>query len=252
VTAQALLEVEGIHKTFGALQVSRGISLTLPAGARHALIGPNGAGKTTFVNIVSGLLQPSAGKISIQGTDVTRASAEKRVRMGLVRTFQISSLFTHLTVAENVALGVSARKRTDWLPWGEMRRQTGMLDETADILDRTGLLKLATTRLSRLAYGQRRLVEIAIALALRPQILVLDEPAAGLSSADREVLFDLLTALPPELAVLIIEHDMSLVFRLARTISVLVEGAVLTEGSVEEIRNDQRVRDVYLGSSAHG
>jgi len=252
-TASApLLRVENIHKSFGALRVSRDISLSLAGGARHALIGPNGAGKTTFVNIVSGLLQPSAGHIFIRDTDVTRVSAERRVKLGLVRTFQISSLFPRLTVAENVALGISARRGTDWKAWGEMRGQAATLAETAAILSETGLLAMAGTQVAKLAYGQRRLVEIAVALALKPAILVLDEPAAGLSTAEREVLLRLLLALPADLAILVIEHDMSLVFRLAQTITVLVDGAILTEGTTADVRNDPRVRDVYLGARAHG
>lgn len=247
----ALLEVDQVSKNFGALRVSKGVSLTLPAGARHALIGPNGAGKTTFVNMVSGLVKPSAGRIRIGGIDVTRRSAERRVRLGLVRTFQISSLFPHLSVAENVALAISARRGTDWIPWGQMRRQAATLEEAAIVLKETGLLDLANSPVHRLAYGQRRLVEIAVALALRPKILLLDEPAAGLSTADREVLLNLLFGLPSDLAILIIEHDMGLVFRLARTISVLVEGEVLLEGEAEVVRQDPRVREVYLGSRPH-
>jgi len=256
VTADAaieppLLSVEAVDKNFGALRVSRNVSLSLMRGARHALIGPNGAGKTTLVNLISGLLRPSAGRIFIEGRDVTRASAEQRVKLGLVRTFQISSLFPKLTVAENVALGVSARRGRDGYVWGEMRRDKATLDATEAILHRTGLADFAGVTVARLAYGQRRLVEVALALALEPKILVLDEPAAGLSNAEREALLDLLFKLPQDLAVLIIEHDMSLIFRLARTITVLVDGAILVEGTVQDVRSDPRVRDVYLGSRSH-
>jgi branched-chain amino acid transport system ATP-binding protein len=225
-----VLRLDNINKSFGALWVSRNVSLSLAPGARQALIGPNGAGKTTLAHLISGVVRPTSGHIFLGSQDITRVSVERRVGLGLVRTFQISSLFPKLTVAENVALGVSARLKRDWKFWGEVRNQQDIL----------------------LDYGQRRLVEVALALALNPKILVLDEPAAGLSSAEREVLFNVLIELPKDLAVLIIEHDMSLVFRLANKITVLVEGAVLTEGTVEEVRNSAQVREVYLGTRAHG
>jgi branched-chain amino acid transport system ATP-binding protein len=246
-----LLHIDNVTKSFGALQVARGITFSLPQGARQALIGPNGAGKTTLVNLISGVLPPTSGQIHIGSRNVTRVSAEQRVRLGLVRTFQINSLFPRLTVAENVALGVSAHAGRDWRPWGEMRRQDDTLRTTEQLLENTGLASYANTQVTNLAYGQRRLVEVALALALEPKILVLDEPAAGLSAAEREALLALLFRLPPELAVLIIEHDMSLVFRLARKITVLVEGAILVEGTVDEVRNNPQVREVYLGSRTH-
>jgi branched-chain amino acid transport system ATP-binding protein len=247
-----LLRLENVSKSFGALNVSRNVSLTLDPGARQALIGPNGAGKTTLINLISGVLRPSAGRIYIGEIDATRASAEERVRLGLVRIFQINSLFPKLTVAENVALGVSARARRDWRPWGEMRREVDTLQATEAILVSTGLAAFAGIEVAKLAYGQQRLVEVALALALEPRILLLDEPAAGLSGAEREALLALLFKLPESLAVLIIEHDMSLVFRLARKITVLVEGGILVEGTVDEVRNDPRVRNVYLGHRSHG
>jgi branched-chain amino acid transport system ATP-binding protein len=251
-SGQTVLRLAAVDKHFGALQVSRGVNLSLAKGARQALIGPNGAGKTTLVNLLSGNLKPNSGTIHIADRDVTNLSVEQRVRLGLVRTFQISSLFAHLTVAENVALGVSARMGCDWKLWGEMRHQTPILQQAEYILETVGLLADAGSRVATLAYGRRRLVEIALALALEPKILVLDEPAAGLSGAEREVLLNALQHLPPGLAVLIIEHDMSLVFRLANKITVLVEGAILVEGTVEEVRGSQAVRDVYLGARVHG
>ncbi|MGZ5024753.1 MAG: ABC transporter ATP-binding protein, partial [Chthoniobacterales bacterium] len=247
-----VLRLDHIDKRFGALHVARGVNLTLARGARQALIGPNGAGKTTLVHLISGVLQPDSGSLYIGSRNITQMSVEHRVRLGLVRTFQISSLFPHLTVAENVALGVSARVGCDWKFWGEMRRQTRVLDEAKSIIVATGLLADAGSKVSTLAYGRRRLVEIALALALEPKILVLDEPAAGLSSAEREVLVDVLQRLPTDLAVLIIEHDMSLVFRIANKITVLVDGAVLIEGTVDEVRASRRVREIYLGTRSHG
>ena len=245
------LAIESISKNFGGLRVSREISLALPTGARHALIGPNGAGKTTLVNIISGLLQPSAGTIQLAGTDITNASPERRVALGLARTFQISSLFPNLTVVENVGLAFEARFGLDRRLWGSVRKSAEVVDGAAALLQNLGLLDLAAKRVADLPYGQRRLVEIALVLALAPKTLLLDEPAAGLAAADRGALLDLLLRPPAELSVLVIEHDMSLVFRLAQRITVLVEGQVLTEGAVAEIRADPRVRDVYLGSRVH-
>jgi branched-chain amino acid transport system ATP-binding protein len=247
-----LLRLDDVSKSFGALRVARNVNLTLDAGARQALIGPNGAGKTTLVNLISGIVRPSLGRIYIGSVDVTRASAEERVRLGLVRTFQINSLFPKLTVAENVALGVSAHAGRDWRPWGELRNETKTLEATQSILASTGLAAYAGIQVATLAYGQQRLIEIALALALKPKILLLDEPAAGLSGAEREALLALLFKLPPSLAVLIIEHDMSLVFRLAQKITVLVEGEILVEGTGDEIKNNPQVRDIYLGHRSRG
>jgi branched-chain amino acid transport system ATP-binding protein len=247
-----MLAIEGLCKNFGALAVSRDISLSLPDGARHALIGPNGAGKTTLVNLISGLVRPSAGRIRLAGSDITDASPERRVALGLARTFQISSLFPHLTVAENVGLAVAGRLKRDGRIWNRLRAQTDIIDGAGELLDRIGLLPLAQRPIATLPYGQRRLVEIALVLALEPKLLLLDEPAAGLASEDRTLVLDLLLRLPSTLAILIIEHDMSVVFRLAERITVLVEGAILLSGTPEEIRADSRVRDVYLGVRSHG
>lgn len=248
----AALAVAGVSKNFGGLRVAREITLTLPEGARHALIGPNGAGKTTLVNMISGLLRPSAGTIHLAGIDITHVSPERRVAAGLARTFQISSLFPSLTVVENVGLAFEARFGLDRRLWGSVRQSSAVIDGAAVLLQSLGLIDLAGKRVADLPYGQRRLVEIALVLALEPKTLLLDEPAAGLAAADRGALLDLLLRLPSGLSVLVIEHDMSLVFRLAQRITVLVEGQVLTEGSVGEIRADPRVRDVYLGSRTHG
>jgi branched-chain amino acid transport system ATP-binding protein len=246
------LEVERLNKAFGALRVTRDVSFALSVGARHALIGPNGAGKTTLVNLISGLLQPSSGTIRLGNIDVTRLSAERRVAHGLVRTFQITSLFPKLTVAENIGLAVMARTGIAWRPWSSISRNSAVMDETVEYLRLLCLLDLAQQPIVSLAYGQRRLVEIALALALKPRILLLDEPSAGLPSADRRALAGILLGLPSELAILLIEHDMSLVFQFAKHITVLVEGEILAEGEAEEIRRDPRVMSVYLGSHSHG
>jgi branched-chain amino acid transport system ATP-binding protein len=245
------LEIDRVSKSFGALRVAREVSLSLRRGARHALIGPNGAGKTTLVNLVTGLLSPSGGAIRLDGADITALAPERRVALGLARTFQINSLFPKLTVAENVALALEARLGDDHKVWGRLRSRGEIIDGTASCLTSLGLIELAPRRISDLPYGQRRLVEIALVLALEPKTLLLDEPAAGLSSSDRHAVLELLLQLPRSLTVLVIEHDMSLVFRLAERITVMVEGSVLVEGTPAEIRANHEVRDVYLGKRSH-
>jgi branched-chain amino acid transport system ATP-binding protein len=246
------LELKGLRKRFGALAVTQDVNLALDAGARHALIGPNGAGKSTLVNQITGVVQPDAGQVFVGGEDVTRLAPEQRVKRGLARTFQINSLFPPLTVAEHVALALSARGGLDARIGAPPAARGALVDEAAERLRELGLLSLAPRTVRELAYGQRRQVEIALALALDPKVLLLDEPVAGVPQAEARVLFDLLERLPERVAVLVIEHDMGLVFRFARRITVLVEGAVLVEGSVAEIRADARVRDVYLGKRHHG
>jgi branched-chain amino acid transport system ATP-binding protein len=248
---QPALEVSGLCKNFGALAVTQNINLTLYPGARHALIGPNGAGKTTLVNQITGVLKPDAGAIRLFGTDITHATPERRVSLGVVRTFQIISLFLRLTVAENIGLAVAASRSIDAKPWGSLRDDDRVVEGVRELLERLDLLSVAERPLSELGYGQRRLVEIALALALKPKVLLLDEPAAGVSSRDLGMLLEILSRLPTDIAILVIEHDMSLVFRFAHRISVLVGGALLVEGSVDEVRANQQVRDVYLGRRAH-
>jgi branched-chain amino acid transport system ATP-binding protein len=245
--SQPALEIRGLCKNFGALKVTQDVNLTLRSGARHALIGPNGAGKTTLVNQITGVLKPNAGIIRLFGTDITGAAPERRVALGVVRTFQIISLFLRLTVAENVGLAVAAQCSLDAKPWGSLRDEDRVIEGVHELLERLDLMSVAQRTVRDLGYGQRRLVEIALALALKPKVLLLDEPAAGVSSRDLGMLLDILTRLPADIAVLVIEHDMSLVFRFAQRITVLVGGGVLVEGSVDEVRANQQVRDVYLG-----
>jgi branched-chain amino acid transport system ATP-binding protein len=245
------LELRGLSKQFGELKVTRDVNLQLAPGARHALIGPNGAGKSTLVHLITGLLKPSRGQVLLSGRDVTGMASERRVKLGLARTFQINSLFNQLTVGENIGLALSAREGIDSRLFSGVTQSSALMDEAADLLRSLGLLDLAGRSVVSLAYGQRRLIEIALALALRPSVLLLDEPVAGVPSTEGHRLFDLLERLPEDVATLVIEHDMDLVFRFARRITVLVEGAVLVEGSVEEVRSDPRVRAVYLGERTH-
>jgi branched-chain amino acid transport system ATP-binding protein len=251
MTASAL-DIRGLCRNFGALAVARDIDLTLARGARHALIGPNGAGKTTLVNLITGALRPSAGRVVLDGNDVTGLSEAVRARRGIARTFQINRLFAGLSVLDNVCLAVAERTGAACRLWGSARRDADLVDAAIAGLDALRLTADALKPVRELAYGRQRLVEIAIALAQRPRVLLLDEPAAGVPSSESHLILDVVAALDPDIAVLIIEHDMDVVFRFARRISVLVAGTVLTEGTPDEIRTDPRVRAVYLGKAAGG
>ncbi|MBN4667303.1 ABC transporter ATP-binding protein [Pandoraea nosoerga] len=247
----AALEIQGLSKRFGQLDVTRNVSLSLPVGARHALIGPNGAGKSTLMNLLTGVLKPNAGVVRVGGTDVTTMPSHKRVKLGLARTFQLNTLFDTLTVAENVAMALASRRGLDGRIGKPLAARPAVVEEAAERLRALGMLELAGRRINELAYGQRRQVEIALGLALDPKVLLLDEPVAGVPSGQGRKLFELLERLPHDVAVMVIEHDMDLVFRFARRITVLVEGAVLMEGEKDEVRRDPRVRDIYLGRRHH-
>jgi len=245
------LETRGLCKSFGALTVAANIDFRLDAGARHALIGPNGAGKTTFVNMLTGVLAPSSGQILLGGEDVTGATPAARVKRGLGRTFQINTLFRDLSVLDNVALGVAERRGVAGRKWRPASAYGDVRDEALQLLTSLGLAADAGVRVVDLPYGKQRLVEIAIALGLQPKVLLLDEPAAGVPSLESERILEVLDALPAEIAILIIEHDMDVVFRFAKRITVLVQGEVLCEGPPAEIAADRRVHEVYLGER-HG
>jgi ABC-type branched-subunit amino acid transport system ATPase component len=247
-----LLSTAGLSKNFGGLEVVRNVDFSLRQGARHALIGPNGAGKTTFINLLTGALKPSGGSIRIAGVEATHFSEGARVRQGLVRTFQINQLFRSLTVFENVALAVSQRHGVARSLWRKSAAWSGVTDEVMAIIGELGLDDAAFRRIRELPYGSQRLVEIAIALGLRPRILLMDEPAAGIPADQRELILGVVGRLDADIAILIIEHDMDVVFRFAGEITVLVNGAVLTRGTADEIAADRRVREVYLGAGKHG
>ena len=241
------LETRGLAKSFGALAVANAIDFRLEGGARHALIGPNGAGKTSFLNLVTGALPPSAGHILLDGAEVTHLPQAARVKRGLVRTFQITALFRGLSVLENVTLAVRERLGVggDW--WRPAGAHRAAIEEAFVLIERLGLADEALRPVATLAYGRQRLIEIAVALGLKPRVLLLDEPAAGVPSAESGLIVEAIERLAADIALLIVEHDMDLVFRLARRITVLVQGSVLCEGAPAEIAADPRVRQVYLG-----
>jgi branched-chain amino acid transport system ATP-binding protein len=247
-----VLETRGLCMAFGGLKVTQDVSLKLERGARHALIGPNGAGKTTLVNQLTGVLRPSAGSIWLEGHEITGMRPDQRVRRGLARTFQINTLFPQLTPLEAVTNAICERDR-DQLGVLQRRffgltRRRAEIDEAYVLLERMNLGPEALRPTRELAYGKQRLLEMALALAVGPKVLLLDEPAAGVPEGDAEELFTVIAELPGDISVLLIEHDMSLVFRFAQQITVLVGGAELVTGTPAQIAADERVREVYLGS----
>ena len=237
----------GLTHRFGGLIATNNVSITLPVGARHALIGPNGAGKTTLINLLTGVLRPSAGRILLNGADITDLRPDRRVAAGLVRTFQINQLFPALTPLQSTALAVARRHGADGGLWRRLDRRPEIVDAAVEVLERFGLADVMTQEVATLPYGRQRLLEIALAVACGPKVLLLDEPAAGVPEAERDGILAGIAALPPDVSVLMIEHDMDLVFRFAERILVLAGGSVLAEGTPAEIGADPRVREVYLG-----
>jgi len=245
-----VFEVTKLRKNFGGLAVTNDVSISMAKGDRVALIGPNGAGKTTFVNLVTGNLPATSGTVTLGGENVSRLNAMQRVRRGLVRSFQVTRLFFDMTPEEHVALAILQREDKTGRILGNYRKMPEVMDEVRDILDTLGLLSLGQLRVSEIAYGQQRLLEIALALALHPKVLLLDEPAAGVPQSDTSRIEEALARLPPDLAVLMIEHDMDLVFRFAKRVVVLAAGTVIFDGLPEDVVQDARVREAYLGSYA--
>jgi branched-chain amino acid transport system ATP-binding protein len=252
VSGGPALATSGLNKSFGSLVVARDIEIALPEGARYALIGPNGAGKTTLINLITGMLRPDAGRILLGGDDITALAPDARVKRGLVRTFQINTLFPHLSALESVTLAVCER-RGEAAEWSRrLPAYRDAIDEAYGILAQLRLADDCARPTHALAYGQQRLLEIALALATGPKVLLLDEPAAGVPRGESAALFEAIAGLPEDITVLFIEHDMNIVFRFATRIIVLVRGAVLVEGTPDEIAADPVVREVYLGGAHHG
>ena len=248
----AALRTADLHKSFGSLVVAQDVAITLPQGARHALIGPNGAGKTTLINLITGALQPDRGQVLLGDDDITALAPEQRVKRGLARTFQINALFAGLEPLEAVTLAVCERLGVANTWWRHLTKFRAAIDEAYEILASLNLAAVCTRPTRELAYGQQRLLEIALALATRPKVLLLDEPAAGVPRQESSALFEAIENLPADITVLFIEHDMELVFRFASRVIVMVGGRLLLDGTPAEIAAEPRVREVYLGRTRHG
>jgi branched-chain amino acid transport system ATP-binding protein len=244
------LETQGLTRTFGGLTATRDLSLKVARGARHALIGPNGAGKTTVINLLTGVLRPNAGRIMLEGADITALPAHRRALMGLSRTFQINQLFADLSPLETIALAVSEQRGEGMRWWSSLARDPSAVAEIEALLQRFHLADVMNVRTATLPYGKQRLLEIALAIAAKPHVLLLDEPAAGVPEAERHDILAAVASLPRAVSVLLIEHDMDLVFSFADRISVLVNGALFVEGPPDEVARDPRVKAVYLGEAA--
>jgi branched-chain amino acid transport system ATP-binding protein len=247
-----VLETRGLVKQFGGIVATNDVTLAVEKGARHALIGPNGAGKTTIINLLTGVLRPTAGTILLEGSDITGMEVHKRVQLGIARTFQINQLFADLTPLETIGLAVSERMELGRQWWRVVGSKGIVVEESVDILERFRLADVMDERTGNLPYGKQRLLEIALAIACKPRVLLLDEPAAGVPEAERHGILDAVAALPGDVTVLLIEHDMDIVFSFADRISVLVNGALFVEGPPDDVAADPRVKAVYLGEEVHG
>ncbi|OCJ00370.1 branched-chain amino acid ABC transporter ATP-binding protein [Rhizobium sp. AC27/96] len=247
----AIFEVKNLKKAFGGLTVTNDVSLSMAPGDRVALIGPNGAGKTSFVNLVTGNLPADSGEVRIAGQNVNKVDAIGRVRRGLVRSFQVTRLFQDMTPAEHIGMAVLQRTGRSGRMFGNFLSMPDVMAEAKELLGTLGLAGLAHRKVSEIAYGQQRLLEIAVAMALKPKVLLLDEPAAGVPQSDTGRIEQALADLPPDLAVLMIEHDMDLVFRFAKRVVVLAAGTIIFDGSPKDVTQDARVREAYLGSYAN-
>jgi len=250
--SREILQVSGLSMRFGGLLAVNGVALTVKEKQVVALIGPNGAGKTTVINLLTGVLRPTAGRIMLDGQDITALEPHKRVQLGIARTFQINQLFADLTPLETIGLAVSERMELGRQWWRLVGSKGIVIDESVDILQRFNLADVLDERTATLPYGKQRLLEIALAIACRPRVLLLDEPAAGVPEAERHGILDAVAALPSDVTVLLIEHDMDIVFSFADRISVLVNVALFVEGPPEEVARDPRVKAVYLGEEVHG
>ena len=242
------LEVISLNKAFGGLAVTQSISLVVQPGERRLIIGPNGAGKTTLFNQISGDLRPSSGQIKFFGADITRLPPHRRAHCGLSRTYQIITLFAGDTIEHNVSLGLLGLRPARWQMWRPISHYRDIATEARQALDAVGLLHLADHRISDIAYGERRRVELAVALAQQPRVLLLDEPLAGLSNAERSTVKFLIASIPRQTTVVMIEHDMDTALDLAETVTLLNYGRVIVDGSRDSVVADERTREVYLGT----
>nr|VFK50440.1 MAG: branched-chain amino acid transport system ATP-binding protein [Candidatus Kentron sp. TUN]VFK51673.1 MAG: branched-chain amino acid transport system ATP-binding protein [Candidatus Kentron sp. TUN] len=247
--ASPLLAVRGLGKAFGGITASHDVDLDVYSGEIHAIIGPNGAGKTTLISLLAGTLKPDSGEIRFAGRDITRLPVWRRARLGFARSFQIISIFAHMSVLENVALAVQVRAGHSFRFWARVDRNRTIRDRAMEVLARTALAERVHDPASSLSHGELRQLEIALVLAMRPRLLLLDEPMAGMSREESDIMIDLIRHLKSNRAILLIEHDMDAVFALADRISVLVHGRIVDTGTPERIRNSEAVQRAYLGDS---
>lgn len=248
-STQVVLSAKGLSKHFGGIKATQNVDLDIVHGARHALIGPNGAGKTTLINLLTGVLDPSGGRIELMGHDITHKSPDQRVQMGLVRTFQINQLFASLTPLTTLLWVVSNKKGLGSKWWAPLGSQPQVLQRCQVLLEQFHLSDVFDQRVNTLSYGKQRLLEIAMSFACEPKVLLLDEPVAGVPSGERDELLQTVAELPSDVSIVLIEHDMDLVFSFAKQMTVLVNGAVLCSGDPQDLAHDPRVREVYLGST---
>ena len=241
------LEVAGVGKRYGGLEALAGITLNVREGVRQVILGPNGAGKTTLFKILSGEIAPTSGTVAFRGSDITHAPPYRRAALGIARTFQVTTLFPRLTALQNVILAVQGIRRTKYTAWRVVETMGPLLAEARHVLEQVGLTGREAMRVASLAYGEQRQLEIGLALASRPSLLLLDEPTAGLARAEVARIVALLQTLPREITVLFIEHDMDVAFALAETVTVLSQGQKIAEGPLEEIRANKLVQEIYLG-----
>jgi branched-chain amino acid transport system ATP-binding protein len=243
----AILEVTDLCKSFGGLQVTRSVNLKVEPGERHLLLGPNGAGKTTLFNLIAGDFAPTSGKIVLHGKDVTKMTTANRAQQGLARTFQILTLFGKDNLLHNIKLALLGRSNLRWKQWGSLAKSKNLDDQAYEVLELVGLLDKAEFPLEQTSYGEKRRLEIAMALAQKPEILLLDEPLAGLSSEERETITQLLKSIDPNITIIMIEHDMEVALAFADRITLLHYGEVITSGTRREVVEDPRTKEIYLG-----
>jgi branched-chain amino acid transport system ATP-binding protein len=248
IDAAPVLELKDLSKAFGGLRAVRGVSLTIMPGDRKAIIGPNGAGKTTLFNLITGIFPPTSGQVLLCGRDVTSWASHRRTALGMARTFQVTSLFPRLTVLDNVLLAIKGRRASKFVMWRFLSSYHDVYSKAVALLQRASFLDRRDTEVRYLSHGEQRQLEIVIGLASDPDILLLDEPAAGLSSGESAEMARFLQELDPKMALLLIEHDMDVVFGVADDISVLHFGEILESGPAERIRSSARVQEIYLGA----
>jgi branched-chain amino acid transport system ATP-binding protein len=247
---EPLLKVENLHKSFGALKATDGVGIEIQEGETHAVIGPNGAGKTTLIAQLAGNLRPDAGRIRFQGEDITHLPPQRRARLGLARSFQITSIYPEFTVLQNVALAVQARSGHSFRFWRDARRDFSLIEPAEKVLEEVGLRERRGVAAANLAHGEQRQLEVAMVLATRPRLLLLDEPMAGMGIDESQRMIALLATLKRKQTIILVEHDMDAVFRLADRISVLVYGRVIATDTPEKIKMNEEVRRAYLGEDA--